>query len=90
MSTCSPVSMTPPGPPACARRWCWSVPAIRTTSPIPPASFTTPPHLDGNIVYARDIPEQRAALRAAFPGRRLYQARLVDGAFGLVPVDPPP
>lgn len=48
------------------------------------------PHLDGEVVYARDIPEQRAALQAAFPHRPLYRARWDGGAFQLMPLQDPP
>lgn len=48
------------------------------------------PRLDGEVIYARDIPEQQAALRAAFPDRSFHRARWAGGRFHLEPVTPAP
>lgn len=48
------------------------------------------PRLDGEVIFARDIPEQHAALREAFPNRSFHRARWIDGRFHLEPVEPTP
>ncbi len=36
------------------------------------------PDLDGNVVFANDVPEYRGALLSAYPDRRVYSASYVD------------
>ena len=48
------------------------------------------PRLDGDVIYARDLPEQRSALRAAFPHRTFHRARWAEGRFQLEAVEPMP
>ena len=51
------------------------------------------PNLDGNVIYARDVPSANAALFAAFPDRRVYFVDYTLGtimAYGAVAGSVPP